>query len=386
MATAPDVLDDLNKVKTRVMDNTMADVASLADNLGYGWCSGCSAENVGENFRRYGDTWSADQSGRCVGYMSNHRLSIAYSDWSFVLKDITYGAPKKVDLETELIKSGTVRNFGTQDTIENITQSVISVRNVFHTQTSEWKHSDELNILLTYKPRSRRAGYKFNYENNSTTTDETNSQQSETFTINSSKRVKPNSTKHWRITLSKTRTSVTYTATIVPRFSTQLRGFLRYGGRTLIYPNFHYQYHGKEDRPTFNYTFGNSSTPFYAALRQQSNTNSQPWLWNDIINYYPNASGLISDLCSETRYGFNLTGQFDDFFVKVFHFQWIDVPLSKRSAESDHNVSENIKIEQNFTNVDVPLSGDPPVKLEPPEVNIFVKNKTSVRNPILTGV
>ncbi|XP_059166184.1 aerolysin-like [Physella acuta] len=390
-AEEPEALDELYKVKTRIMDTTMSDMASLANYMGYGWCAGCRAAHIGEDFRRHGDTWNADKSGRCKGYMNDRRLSIAYGDWSFGIKDIKYGEPVIQDLTPETIDSGTLYNDEPTDATKGVTRSETSVRSVTHTTTSSWKNSHELDVKVTYTPSSATGGvggsigYKFNYEKSTTSSDETNNVQSNTFTVNTSKILKPNSAAKWKLVLSKTRTSVTYTATIIAKFSTEFKGFLRWGeGPHGKYTNYHYQYRGSGARPTFNYRFGDSSIPFYTALKRQSETNSQPWLWNDMKNGHPNAQHLINDLCNENRYVFKLTGRFDDVIGKHVEFRWESAPLRKRSADRGEKVPD--VIHQNSTHVAKALPNDVPlVKLEPPTVNIEVVNQAKIENLELTG-
>ncbi|XP_059173670.1 uncharacterized protein LOC131954154 [Physella acuta] len=389
--SAPEELDELYKVKTRTMDTTMSDMALLAHYMGFGWCSGCRAAYVGEDFRRSGDTWNADKSGRCEGYMSDKRLSMAYGDWSFGIKDIKYGTPVIQDLTPETIDSGTIYNNDPTDATKTITRSETSVRSVTHTTTSSWKYSHELNVQVSYTPPSETGGvggsigYKFNYETTTTTSDETKKEQSKTFSVSTSKTLKPNSASKWSLVLSKTRTSVTYTATVIAKFSCELQGFLRWGGgASSIDTNYHYQYRGSGDRPTFNYKFGDTSTPFYTALKRQSDTNSQPWLWNDLKNAYPYAQNLINDLCNENRYVFTLYGRFDDVIGKHAEFHWDSVPLRKRSADRGEDVPD--VIHQNSTHVAKALPNDVPlVKLEPPKINIEVKNQTKIEKPAPSG-
>ncbi|XP_032239144.2 uncharacterized protein LOC5513729 [Nematostella vectensis] len=74
MVPTPPKMQSLDDVKTRIMDETMAELALLAHYLGYGWCASCRAQFVGEDFRRNGDSWEADRKGPCNGYMNHHRL------------------------------------------------------------------------------------------------------------------------------------------------------------------------------------------------------------------------------------------------------------------------------------------------------------------------
>ncbi|XP_059144925.1 aerolysin-like [Physella acuta] len=285
------------------MDTTMSGMAKLANKLGYAWCGGCRSEAVGEDFRRDGDKWVADKSGRCEGYMSDKRLSMVYDDWSFVIKDITYGKAVDQDITTDSIDSGTVyNNHPTADT-ESVTRSYTSYRRVTHTTTSSWKNSHELNVQVTFTPFDLGGGlasYKFNYETSVTTFD-----------------------ANWTILMYTTKTSINYTATIIPKFSIDLQGFLRWGGGAEnTYTNYHYQHRGSEARPTLNYKFGDHDVPFYKALKRQSVAGSLPWLWNDLTNAYTDVEYLINSLCNENQYTFTITGRFDDVIGKNVEVKW----------------------------------------------------------------
>ncbi|XP_059143284.1 uncharacterized protein LOC131930711 [Physella acuta] len=362
-ATAPEELNSLEKVKTRIMDTTMSNIASLANYLGYSYCQGCRAANVGEDFRRSADTWAADKSARCEGLMSDKRLSMVYGNWSFALKDIKYGTPVTQELTPETVDSGTIYNNDPNEVTKTIERAETVVRSVTHTTTSSWTNSHELGLQVMYTIGGfgASAGYSFKYETTTATTDETKKEQSKTFTVSTSKTLKAKSAAKWSLIMSKTRTSVTYTATVIVKFSTELQGFLR------LENNFHSQYRGTNNRPTFNYRFGDSSTPFYTALKQQSETNLQPWLWNDMTNKYPNVKPVINALLNENRYVFKITGRFDEVMGKSVDFRWDAAKLRKRAAVAD---DRNV-IRQNATHIAKTLANDVPlVKLEPPKVDI----------------
>ncbi|CAL1535882.1 unnamed protein product [Lymnaea stagnalis] len=335
MADKPEDLDDLYKVKSRVMDTTMSDIAFIASYLGYGWCAGCRALYTGEDFRRDGDTWRADKSRACQGYMNEQRLAMAYGDWGFSMKDIKYGDPVIEYLKPESIDSGTIYNNDNTKVTKSIHRSQTSVRRVTHTKTSSWKNGHELGLTFSYTPSFFTGGsgfsasYNFYYESSSRVTDETNNQQSNTFTVNSSKTIKPYSAAKWDMILSKVRTTVTYTATIVVKFSTELQGFMRWGGGP-YHPrtNYHYQYHGSGDRPTVNYRFGDSKVPFYTALKRESDTNSRPWMWYEMKHAYSDAADRIDDLANDERYIFTLSGKFEEVRGKRVVIHWRTTPLN----------------------------------------------------------
>ena len=65
MADEQDALDSDDKVKDKVMDESMSEMAHLASFLGYGNANGCWAEGVGEDFKRDGTTWKGQDRWPC---------------------------------------------------------------------------------------------------------------------------------------------------------------------------------------------------------------------------------------------------------------------------------------------------------------------------------
>lgn len=192
----------------------------------------------------------------------------------------------------------------------------------------------------------------FKYESTTSTTDETSHQQSQTFTTKTEKTLEPYTAANWSIILSKTKTTLSYTATIVPKVSTQFQGFLRYsGGKEKITHNFHVEHYNSDARPTVNYKFGDKTTPFYSALKQQSRGNSKPWLWMDLMTDHPAVKQLIYALCQESRYAFKITGRFEEIMGTHSGFFWKEVPVVDEVFEKN---SEDA---------------------EPPHENIVVKNE-----------
>ncbi|XP_059146971.1 uncharacterized protein LOC131934820 [Physella acuta] len=345
-ASAPEVLDDLHKVKTRIMDTTMEDFAVLAHYLGYAYCGGCRLDYIGEDFIRKGDTWLSVTEEPCNGYMHDQRLSLAYGDWSFGIKDIKYGTPLIEDLTPETIDSGMIYNRDPTSTTKTITRTEIIESSVTHTTTSAWKNSQELNFEISYTPPGGptvSGGFKFGFEISSSQADENKKEQTKSFQVTSVKTIPPNSAAKWRLVVAKTKTSVNYTATIIVKFSTELQGILRYGlGIRSADTNYHYEHRGSKKFPTFNYRFGDSKVPFYTALKRESDTISHPWLWTDLKSAHPIVMDVITFLTNESRYVFQLTGKFEEISGKNVDFHWDTVPTRKRSVNSGANALNNI--------------------------------------------
>ncbi|XP_059160878.1 uncharacterized protein LOC131944339 [Physella acuta] len=396
MAAEPAKIDETYKIKELVMDKTMNSMGQLASYLGYGWCQSCIAPYDGEDFRRNGYTWVADRSGTCEGFKNDQRLSMVYGDWSFGIKEIKYGNPVIEDLKPESIDSGTIYNNDATKATKAITRTETIVRSVTHTTTSEFKNSKELGLEISYTPppiggMGATASFKFAYETTTSTTDENNNEQSQSFSVSTSKEMAPYSAVKWSLILSKTRTTVPYTAVIIARFSCELRGFLRWGeGPSGKYTNYHQQYRGSGDRPTVNYKFGDATTPFYDALKRQSTPNAYPWLWNDIKSVYPNSEYVIDELCDENNYVFKLTGKFEDVVGKHVEVRWDTVPngISLYTGSKSASLVSKLGIYTGIRPVGTtqqvgPKSGtavaksgsdDPQVNPAPPEYDIEVDN------------
>ena len=74
--------------------------------------------------------------------------------------------------------------------------------------------------------------------------------------------------------------------------------------------------------PSFRYTFGNGGTPFYTALKEQSERNMYPWQWHNMKQKYSYARSVINLLTNEKYYEFTLTGQFEDVHGVRADLQW----------------------------------------------------------------
>ena len=84
-------LTSLDQAKSRVMDVTLGNLGTLAHAMGYGWTGGCRAKLPGMDFRREGDTWTANYQQPCEGYKAEDRLKITYENFSFKVKNIYHG-------------------------------------------------------------------------------------------------------------------------------------------------------------------------------------------------------------------------------------------------------------------------------------------------------
>ncbi|CAL1547286.1 unnamed protein product, partial [Lymnaea stagnalis] len=337
-AMAPiQVLKETSKIKSRMMDITLKELAKLGYFFGYAYPAGCKGQLPGDDYWKEGETWVADASSLCSGIRTNERLKIVYGQWSFGMTDIKYGDPIIQELKPETVDSGTFYNEDITSAEQTISREAVSIRTVTHTAESTFKNSHELNLQLTYNSPSISlgpinlgklqfsAGYKFNYEKSTTTTDVTGSQQSSTFSLESSKTLEPNTAAKWKFVLAKQRVSIPYTATVVAKFSVEFQGWLH--GL-----NLHSDYYLKHTNPVINYRFGDANVPFYEALKTQSVQNSLPWMWYQVKSNFLDAKQAIDYLIDQNNYLFTVTGRFDDVVGTNVEFKWDTIPLTKRDV------------------------------------------------------
>jgi len=318
-----EVPNELSTYKTLAMEETLYNLAKLAHYLGYGGCSGCRAQKVGENFRRVRDTWVANHE-RCNG-KNDKRLSLDYTDWTPKMHTIIYGKPVIDYLQPETTDAGRIVNDHSTPLTAVFERQIKSIRSVTHTRSKSWKRAYELGLTISYDTMvgpSSELTFKFSYENSQTTKDSKNKQDEKLFTKSTSKVIDPFTAVEWKVLVFKQRVTTTYTAKVLLTFSTVLRGFLRGGGVS----NYHIHWRGSEKE--LSYTFGDKNTPFWEALQKQNRYNRRPWDWLDMKDRWTYAGTVIDKLTKKKKYLFTLSGKFEDVQGYRVDIDWKSSPLN----------------------------------------------------------
>ncbi|KAH9496634.1 hypothetical protein Btru_009897 [Bulinus truncatus] len=376
MATKPQEVSSTDNLKTRIMDTTLWRMANLAYMLGYGWCLGNRGLNVGEDFEKNKDTWEASKQlfwpeRNCEGFKCDQRLSLEFGNWGLAVKDIRYGDPVFDDLKPETIDSGTIYNKEASPSSKSFEITKTVQETITHTTTNSFTVGYGLEFTVKFDIPSlggASATSRYNFEFSTASSYEKSTQNSKTLTISTSKTVQPYSAAKYGVIMSKSRTTIPYTAVIIAKFSTQFRGFLRWGqGYSSPITNYHYKHKGSGDRPTVNYSFGSPSVPFYEALKKESESQSEPWLWNEMLQNYPSAGPIIKSLTDETQYEFKLSGTLQKVEGTKVDVLWETVNLTKhatmkRSTPKLRDSKETI--------LAAPGPNDPPAKVKYPVVSL----------------
>ncbi|XP_059168154.1 uncharacterized protein LOC131950128 [Physella acuta] len=328
MADEPEALTAEHDLTRRMMDLTLHRTGELAAMLGYKNCKSCVAQNPGEDFHARGTRWYADDEYCKDRDLVKDLLVLNYTDWHYEIHSMSYGNFVTQELPAEILSTGYIINNENTPKTVTLNFSTTVTRQVTNTK-NKFKEMWKLGIYLKYTPppagpNKNTASYTFRDEAFTEFTDETKSRQSKEFPVVSTWTLKPHSAARWERVLSKTRTLLPYTATILAKFSIKIQGLLDGEGK-----NFHELFQPPHILVPFTvyYQFGNSSTPFYRALKREYDSNASPWMWRKMDKKKSAAKKLIPQLAEEQLYLFNLSGEFDDIVGKHLSVRWLEVPL-----------------------------------------------------------
>uniref|UniRef100_A0A182YTK7 Aerolysin-like C-terminal domain-containing protein n=1 Tax=Biomphalaria glabrata TaxID=6526 RepID=A0A182YTK7_BIOGL len=238
---------------------------------------------------------------------------------------------------------------------------------ITHTTTSTFTNSHELGISLNFDIGVVSGGtsYTFKYESSKTTTKENSVSQTAGFTKTSSITLGPGEAAKYKVILSKSRTTIPYTAVVTTKVSTEMKGFLRWEDGN---GNFHQIYRTNRNRPTFNYRFGDASVSFFEALKKQSVNKEGPWMWGMLFQKFPIARHVIDRLTDESQYQFSLTGKLEKVEGTHIYIEWEKIPQGLRDVSRDEAPASNIT-----TYIAAPGPADNPAIVEYPKVDIKSK-------------
>ncbi|KAH9499561.1 hypothetical protein Btru_078122 [Bulinus truncatus] len=348
MADRPQEVNNVELLKHRIMSTNLVNTANLAHMMGFGWCHGNRGVNIGDDFERVGDIWMASTkyfwpSSSCDGHKCGERLKIVYD-------------------------SGDIYNSHDKETEESFEKSQAVEDTITHTVINSWSNIQEAEISLTFHITYISVGlstsYTTKYENSSSTTNEKSTQTSNMIERSTTKTLPPFSSAKYRVMLSKTRTTIPYTAVMNLKFSVEFQGFLRWGlGSTA---NHYYQQKGSPKTQTLSYSFGDASVPFYRSLKNQVESQSAPWLWDEMLKNYPTGRDVIDRLTDETRYEISLSGILEYVRARDVHIIWENVTSTESLPHNE--LSPTSTGANDIPVLALPGLNDNPVKVEFPEL------------------
>ncbi|KAK0064696.1 Biomphalysin 23 [Biomphalaria pfeifferi] len=375
------------EIKQKIMENSLTNLATLANMLGYAYPLGARGINVGEDFHIEGNSWVAnkqDFNGKeCRIQGCDERLTIEYNDWSLAVKDIIYGDKVIDNLSPEAIHSGVEYNHMNTSSTKTFEFSKTISETIVHSITSSFTTSAEMSVSLDFgfKSFGGSVSLTVGIEHSTTSSSEDSKMKSVLYKASTTHTIPPQSAAKYSAVVSKVRTTIPYTAVIVARFSVKFVGYLR-SREGVEHPNFNFHYLFSNIVDTnrwIPFTFGDTSEPFQAALQRANQTKCLPWLWNEIKQNYNNSIPLINELADENQYAFTLSGKLEHVAGSKIDVIWKEVRLHRRSTYDELGAGNSCP---NRTYIAKAGPSDKPAKVNYPKINI-PKAKPSEIKPTL---
>ncbi|KAH9504881.1 hypothetical protein Btru_060907 [Bulinus truncatus] len=276
--------------KTEIMSSQLTSMAVFADGLGFNYCLGSRGIFLGEDFLRVNDTWKAnaktfDDDEKCHGERCNDRLSIAYDDWNLAGN------------------TSVTENFEFSQTVEETVAVDVM---------SDFGSSRDMALSFNfYVPRfdGLSVPYATKIKLSKFNTKQTNVISSRAYILKNQITLEPFSAARYNVTVIKRKKTTTFKAKVIATFSAQFIGMLKGCDEIdMSCSNRHYLYQGTEKFIT--YRFGDKDTPFYKALKTDSESLSGPWLWYEMrfVDNWKAVSVAMERLIDEQAYEFTVGG------------------------------------------------------------------------------
>ncbi|KAH9512234.1 hypothetical protein Btru_041213 [Bulinus truncatus] len=219
MAPKPKEAPTFSALKTGIMEKTLRHLAVLADGLGF-------------------------------SYSRGNGLKIEYGNWSLGVRDIKYGQTDVNTLSPEIIDSGMINNLASSQVTENLDISKTVQETITHKVWKCFSTSPGLAVEFNFDiPLPGKESLKYRSEVELSDSDDTKTSTIDTRTLQSKLSIilQPNSAVNYKVILKKSKTIIPYTAVIAVKFSTEFKGYLKWGRSKLIpFANNHYLHKGIE--------------------------------------------------------------------------------------------------------------------------------------------
>ena len=367
LVPVPDPVYSIEIAKSRAMQMTRNDLRAFAYYLGY--------VNNNCDMKRVGESWLLESSPDILSCQRTIPFIINYSNWRLKVVDLKVGESVISGMDPVKIKSGYIRNRGSQEVKQDLRESTKTIRKVKHIAYSDWlrektrfpaKNLDlSVSVLLSpaadfqiivkqvsanssvllessYKPTSGQ--YVTLYDNATMTYDSTGHEEKETYERQMHVTIPAKSVMQWDYMLQRSLISVSYEMYVSLEYSVELQG--RLGN-----DNHHSKYQPDRTSAPLNFTFGDSQTSFTESLKQKSELKEEPWMWDNLLSRGDVVS-RINRLCNESRYLFKLRGSFN--IVKgdgtTFDIQRVQLNNSmKYKSENLHLVDVSVDSASSLT-------------------------------------
>lgn len=349
-APEPSILDGLPQpvrlvdVQAAVFRAILPMLAKMADNLGYGWVGGVNGNEVGEDYIYVppgasllasdkktqingpafvpnlvkGPNASADANG----YMGDFRTSFEFTDVTLVTLNSVRGGSLVTGPETEnqpdsittfsVDNSGSMAPTTSRFSAQIFTQTAVGVATSksfssdFHWDVSMTETFNAPGIesamfpSVSFSSTQSVGGSSSSSQSDSTSNNVT---KGTTNTYEFSHETPAGVLGEYSIMADSGTVAVAFNSAVTLQFGVKIHGFLRWGGGKPFQggTNYHVQYSGSGDRPTFDAQFGGKDKSFWQDLADQVGQNAFPWNWNAMFQQIPGSQANVQALIAKTQ-------------------------------------------------------------------------------------
>ncbi len=332
---------DLEAVKKKIFDAVLPGLASLANDLGYGWVGGVGAPGVGNGYiyvpsgqtadagNGYsftGPGFRPDLNGPPDGYKADIRTTIEFVDVHLTFGDTEYSQPRWLDQSPSNLTNFHVDNATSTNPVATNFSIEYSSQGQSGVSTSKsWQNSWHFSVSATETFNEGEAAMMFPNVSFSLTQEagaagQSGGSQSTSNSVTTgirstyafSHQTPGGYVGDYAVTAVQGKAAVNFKAMATLEFGVKFHGFLRWGGGKKFQgeTNYHNQYSGSGDRPIFPFTLGNKDLPFWDALKEAVDENADPWNWAAMFQQIPsqkqNCDALISN--AKAQCSFPVTG------------------------------------------------------------------------------
>ena len=323
---------DLEAVKKKIFDSLLPGLASLANDLGYGWVGGVGTAGVGEGYiyvpsgvkadagNGYsftGPGYRPDLNGPPDGYKSDIRTTIEFVNPHLTFGDTQYSEPRWLDQTPSNLTSFHVDNASSTNPVStNFSIEYSSQGQSGVSASKSWQNSWHFSASSTQTFSSGGEGAFFPTVSISLTEEggmagQTGGSQSTSNSVTTGVR-STYSFSHqtpggyvgdYAVTCVQGKAAVNFTAMATLEFGVTFHGFLRWGGGKKFQggTNYHNQYSGSGDRPVVPFTLGSKDMPFWQALKEAVDENADPWNWTAMFQQIPSQKQNSEMLTSNAK-------------------------------------------------------------------------------------
>lgn len=310
---------DMEVIREKIFRVMLADIRSVANWLGFGYVGGGrmpdgndyiyvpTDHSGGEGFNHIpkGPGFTPYMHGLGREFRYQDRTTFTFENVHLSISGIEYGPMSREDEQIDSIAEVTIDNLKgasevrTSIDIEYSEQGSIEAafsrnwENAFNWNLSS---SETINIgdpaqMFARGTITLTQGFSLDRRSGGSSSNSQTIQKAIRKTFRNEVTTPPERLGFYQANAKSSKCFVPFKAIATLACSCKIHGFLRWGGGKQFegQTNYHNNYSGSGERPTFDYVLGGQDYPWWDALRAQYEMNASPWNWVKMFQRYESA-------------------------------------------------------------------------------------------------